>query len=684
MSLQIKEVTKDPLLKQNGKTNTITGTIYSCQEKEDKYVLEVKPPKSHPLLITVYGRPSAELSQKLAVGMGFSCPVALSRPSPRRNPGCFDYRLYLLGRNIHMLGQTTTDCLPSEITVFSTWRYRIFQVSNGFLSTMKSHLTKETYGLLTGILFGDKSQLEPALYQSFQRNGTAHILAVSGLHVAMIYGLLSLLIGGRYRVVPQLILFLLLLTYGLLAGFTPSVQRALLMIFLHILSRLLYYRYDLLSAACCSCVLQLLRQPYLLFSTGFQLSFLAIFLLAFLLPLFKNLPLSELTKNTLLPIFVIQGGMAMYTVYAFNYFSLSSFAANIPILFLAGIIVPTGIVSLLVSLCFPFILPFCAAVLQILIKAILFCNKLVYCHGRFSFDLPSPPLWLLLCFYGLLFLGTSEACRIWFLRKKNNLIFLGMTAVIFSGVLLSVFYDTSMRHPTALFIDVGQGSSIYIYTPAGRHILIDGGGRRQRNIAEDVLKPVLLKNGISHIDTAIATHKDMDHYKGLLELQKLGMIDQLITNDQGFEKGDILIEEKNFMLTAVAPLPVSEKSSHAFERTTESNEASLVLLASLPGLKILATGDIGKETEAALVASGQDLHCDVLAVPHHGSKNSSSDEFIKKTNAALAIIQVGKNNYGHPAAETLNAYKSNSIPILRTDITGAIGFSPKGYTVTID
>lgn len=161
------------------------------------------------------------------------------------------------------------------------------------------------------------------------------------------------------------------------------------------------------------------------------------------------------------------------------------------------------------------------------------------------------------------------------------------------------------------------------------------------------------------------------------------MVRQLITSDHGFQKGDVIVKEKEFRLEALAPL--SDSNLHtATGKTTESNESSLVLLASLPGLKILATGDIGKETEAELVASGQDLGCDVLAVPHHGSKNSSSDAFIKKTNPALAIIQVGKNNYGHPATETLIAYENNHIPIFRTDKLGAIGFSAKGYAVTIE
>ncbi len=362
---------------------------------------------------------------------------------------------------------------------------------------------------------------------------------------------------------------------------------------------------------------------------------------------------------------------------------LGSFVANIPVLFLAGIIVPVGIVSVLLSLCFPFLLPYSAACLQLLIKAMLLCNEGIYSGDRFSFDVVSPPLVVVFWIYGLLFFCTSETCRIWFLRRKKKLIVLGLTGIMAGGILASVYYDSSMRHPMALFIDVGQGSSIYIHTPCGRHILIDGGGKRQGNIAKDVLKPVLLKNGISRIDTAVATHKDMDHYKGLLELQELGMVRQLITSDHGFQKGDVIVKEKEFRLEALAPLPDSNLHT-ATGKTTESNESSLVLLASLPGLKILATGDIGKETEAELVASGQDLGCDVLAVPHHGSKNSSSDAFIKKTNPALAIIQVGKNNYGHPATETLIAYENNHIPIFRTDKLGAIGFSPKGYAVTIE
>ena len=665
MSFVSHAYTTNPILQLDGKKQTLQGVIQHTQSRNGNAILKVHTSDGCRILLTAYD--AAE--DAFPAGARIRGSVTFAQPRPATNPGCFNYRLYLQGQGILMTAAAPAAALVTEgIARPLTWC--LWRMRTGFQQKTAVILTKKQQGLLRGILFGDKGDIAEETYDAFQKNGTAHILAVSGLHVGILYSLLTIFLHGRRRIVPTLLLFLLLMLYAALAGFSPSVQRAVLMITLHSIAKLLHKRYDLLSAAGTAAILLLVHHPYALFNSGFQLSFLAVMIMAQLLPLFRNLSLPPLFRTVLLPTLVLQYGMGIYTIWCFNSFSFLAPLANIPVLLLAGMIVPCGILAMVLSVPFPFLAPPAAAFLSAALTVLEKINHWLYQDGRTAFDLCSPPLAAVMLFYLVFFLASSEMFRIWILRRQARPALLALLLCFILTFGTAPFSSSAMRGADIIALDVGQGACLFIRSPGGRTLLIDGGGRRSSSIARQVLRPVLLKNGIKRIDTAIATHKDMDHYKGLTELQELGMVRQLIDNENGLAAGDILLAEpdSSFSIRVLAPLPGTPHGG-----TTESNERSLVLQVCFDDISLLATGDIGKETEEAILASGQQIKSSLLAVPHHGSKNSSSAAFVAAVDPDLAVIQVGNNRYGHPAPETLSTYAAAGIPLVRTDRQGAVG-----------
>jgi competence protein ComEC len=286
----------------------------------------------------------------------------------------------------------------------------------------------------------------------------------------MIYALFSLVIGGRRKIRTNVIIAFLLVAYAALAGFSPSVVRAVIMILLHIVSRLAHYRYDLVSAGCVTAALMLIWNPYQLFSAGFQMSFLAVMIMGFLMPVAENIKipsgilkeavdeivdlpslekkkLSEKVKQLLLPPLVIQAGMLPLTVYQFNYLPLMAFFANIPVVFLAGIIVPAGVVMFV--LCGLGILGAGASsfsgilvkLLGLITDLMIKINDLLYADGFASPDVVSPPLWAVLVFYSMMFFASSEWARIkWHRGMKRQWVAAAAIIVIAAGLGAVTYY----------------------------------------------------------------------------------------------------------------------------------------------------------------------------------------------------------------------------------------------------
>ncbi|MDR3296186.1 MAG: DNA internalization-related competence protein ComEC/Rec2 [Clostridiales Family XIII bacterium] len=748
---------KDPLEGQVGALAEIRGTVVAVQAKkpaaspfaaqEEAEAEDEWTGKSdyHKVTVSLRGGPSVSGSRKILVnvagadlepadliGAEVTVRGRVSLPATKRNPGCFDYRLYLKTMNIRVI----LSCNDNDITVNNPGRYspagfalnRLASLKYALLERLREYLDAKNVGILAGMLFGDKSLMDEDLYEAFQKNGTAHILSVSGIHVAIIYACVIRLLGNRRGPFPSLIVALTLLLYAAMAEFAPSVVRASVMILTHVVAMLLRRRYDLLTGACAAAGAMLLWNPLQLFHTGFQLSFLAIFTMAFSIPFLDRYvaPTKEEqqakhgkpgrnhagTKEVLrmeaprrilrgaLPLFAIQAGMAPYTAYVFNYFSLSAFVLNIPVIFLANLIIPIGAALLFLLHVSETAFGVGASAAEILINMMTALNDGAAALPWGHMSVTSPLPGALVLYYGLFFLLSSESFRVAWARKNKRALGARAVLLLFCLALTLAAPGLGRDRSALVFVDVGQGDCLHIRTPDGKNILIDSGGSLSYSVGKNVLLPYLLKNGVKQIDLALITHLHTDHYLGLVELanefpvKKLAVYEgnrlrqEEILRDTGLDPADLLYIYAGERLTLgkdvyVDVLFPEKQDEDAYERLIlteeDENKSSLLMKLVYRGVSALMTGDLGFEGEDALIAAWRGneamLRCDLLKVGHHGSRYSTGDAFLRAVAPRAAVFQVGATNtFGHPHPTVLEKCEKSGIMIFRNDQSGAILF----------
>ena len=297
-------------------------------------------------------------------------------------------------------------------------------------------------------------------------------------------------------------------------------------------------------------------------------------------------------------------------------------------------------------------------------------NTILSFGGKSAVDIISPPeILVVAALMGMLFLS-SEYAQILKLRGKSDRIRRIILSMIIAGALVSIFFYEPITHDEIVFVDVGQGACTHIRCGT-KDCLIDGGGSRITNLGKNTLKPYLLKNGARDCDLTLATHEDMDHIKGLEELEECFRVRNFI---RGSAVGDTYRMEEYVYIETLWPLEIKDGEK-------QENELSSVFMIHYRGVRVLVTGDLDKEGERAMVGYYRDigesdkLKADVLNVGHHGSATSTGEEFLDAVKPRLAVIQVGRNNYGHPTEEVLDRLGQRGITILRNDLHGAIGLN---------
>lgn len=635
------------------------------------------------LLVNVYDE-KADSSEYIP-GYILKIKGEIKKAKERRNPGCFDYRLYL--RSIGVSNVMTAENIQTEDKK-DTLTGRIYIFKESYLDKMKESIGKEMTGFVKGVMFGDKDGISDDVMDEFQRN--AHILAVSGLHIGMIYGVISRLWIWRKRKLYFVVVSVFLCCYCIMASFSPSVVRAVFMVETHLVSKLINRRYDLSCSAFLIAILMVWNNPMQLFNSGFQMSFIAVLTLAAIMPFVKSV-----YEGIFAASLSVQIGLLPYTMYVFNYISIAAVFINVPVIFLTGILVPLCLLAFPASLlCDPFFVaiskPICG-ICEIVIKI----NSIACAEGITSFDVTSPSRMFLGMFYiGILVFMSQEGRLIVLRHGKKAVIIMLLICMAFSIMFVQITRN-GFEDARIIFVDVGQGDCIHLKSAEGGNYLIDGGGKKDYNVGKETLKPYLLKNGVKKIDGAFVTHLHEDHYKGIAELCREGMVKKLfvyagnilnekkIIKDTGLSKENIIYLKKGDFLKMSSDIniqvlwPEYEKcyESAAYD---DENEVSLILKASVGDLEIIATGDIDSVCHDKLAKDyGKGLSSEILKVAHHGSRYSYSEKFTEFTSPRYAVFQVGEENiYGHPDSKIIENYEKKGIMVYRNDKNGAVGFIP--------
>jgi competence protein ComEC len=675
-----------------GTVTAIQGEVLSVEEKEDYAALTIATDRGFQVLVSVYQK-NPNFTDVVGKWIWASGDITL--PPTAGNPGGFDYRLYL--RSIGTLAMM--QCKPDQVDFsdepVNRLNHDIATFRHDFEEKLARQIGERQTNLTVAMMFGDKSGLEDDMYESFQRNGTAHILSVSGLHVGFLYGILAFLAGGKRKPIPSIIIMLILIFYGVLSGFCPPITRSLLMIGFHIFSKVTCRSYDLLSSAGVASFIILIQNPYSLFQTGFQLSFLAVILMGWIFPIFPRILPKGHWLSMVLPMPVLQAALSPFTAFTFNYFSMGAFVANFGVVFFSSLLVPAGLLAMIANQIPGPFFPLASGFVDVCIRCIVGCNDLTYAGGKTCFDVVSPSVFCLVAFYGIFFFFLSETGRILWHRRKYQTIGVCLVLLIITAGIMHWKTDNGFDKADGVFVDVGQGDCLHIRTPYGKNILIDGGGKESFDVGKRILKPYLLKNGVGKVDLAIITHLDIDHYGGIRSLATDGMIDRLglydgnhlieskICKETGLSnkqliylhQGDNITVDPSLWLEFIYPARKSKSVYQTELAAKEENPRSLVIRVHLGDYNILMTGDLDTQTEAAVLSlqrNGNEAS-DILKICHHGSKYSTSDDFLQAVDPQVAVVQVGKNNYGHPAASVLEKCQKKGIMIYRNDKDGAIG-----------
>lgn len=565
-------------------------------------------------------------------------------------------------------------------------------------------LGPQQQALVKGVFLGDDSDLDGSLRQQVELSGMAHVFAVSGLHVGYIIMLAQALCGSHFR--RRKLRFgltaALLLLYLSLTGWAASLVRASVMALFLLLADLFLEENDPLTALAGAALVCLSFRPLWLFSAGFQMSFAAVWAMYVLgPPLSRLLPVApEGWKGALISSWAYSLaallGVGPLVCYYFFYLPWWGWLLAPLVVFGAGVAVILALAGLLASVFSIFLASLFLEGSAWAMQALAWCARGLtgLRISGYGGGLSAP---VLLLIYGLL-LVSPLVLRRWRLGRPAFVALLAaalLIPLVFSGQRLERGVIAEVT-----FLDVGQGDCALLRTAEGRVALIDGGGRPASPgyIGEYVLLPYLRSLGIDHLDLLVNSHPDADHTDGLISVLEELSVDSLLYCEAAGEEANAALltaaedngceavpawAGESYLLGEGARLSIYSPQPH--QTYADSNAASLVLLLQTGETEILFCGDARGEL-LAQVCGDNDLTCDVVKLPHHGSVTGYDRDFYEQIEAELALVSVGEgNSYGHPHADVVEYWQEQG-QLYRTDLDGAVTLSigGEGYVVSTE
>lgn len=720
-----------------------------------------------------------------------------------RNPGAPDFDELLEYRGLDARGTVKSPLLIERLGEGnpSTILRALYRVRSRALAVTLRRFRQPASGILAAALFGNRYFLLRGPAESFRAGGTFHLLVISGSHVAMIAAIALWLAArvSRSRAVRYSVVVALMWSYALMVGAEPSITRAVVMLTIVVVGRLLFRQSigtNLLAAAA---IVLLAWQPRDLFNPGFQLSFLTVFaIVAFTAPIYLRLraigqwrpsaatpypPLASawvrrlaealfwderafraemaeahiryrLRKaraaiilnrwrlqpplvaivTTLLTTTGVQIGLLPMMLRHFHRFAIISPAANVVESVLISLLMIAGAIFLALHSLLGERIASLAGALDLLARMIVASGDWMLARRGASFRVPDWGAgwqWVFAAFFCaallmIVCLNLSNPFRKGDEPRDARRRLLGRIAVSAALLTMTALGALLALHPfeheyergrlSVTFLDVGQGDAMLLRFPRGRTMLLDSGGRPayrsgeeadpedellvedRLGIGEAAVMPFLWHCGIKRLDWIVASHADADHVEAFGEIARAFEIGRALRGHSSKAGPDLF---DRAVLLANAPLQraargdrieidgatiesLSPEAGSGAAPRSDNNE-SLVLRVSFGRRRFLLTGDIEREAEARLCESMEDLRADVLKVAHHGSRTSSTTEFLQRVQPAHAVISAAEPSpFGHPHPDALARLQASGARVWRTSRCGALTLSTDGSDLRLD
>ncbi len=641
--------------------------------------------------------------------------ASIRRPRNFRNPRAYDQSGVLARKGIWITGHATGDSIEHLGREPAALRLRIAaeRVRIGRLIT--ESLPPAEAGLLRSLVVGDQAAVAPDLWRLIAEAGLAHLLSISGLHIAAVWGagfltarwMASrsewLLLFGNVRALAAVVALPPAIAYGLLAGLGVPTERSLATTAFLVAALTLGREGRPGRLLCLTAVGLAIAHPGSPLDVSFQLSFASV--LALLSGAAWWMGRVERRPAASYPRWKMRLGLALVV-------PASALAGTAPLVALHfNRLTPIGLLTN------PLLVPACgtpATLLGLLGAAASFASEdaaralfaLAYWPlaalrvaaaaavelPLASLVVPTPTLLEVALVYAWLALPWAPAR----LRRPAAAILFSLSLVDAAAWTDHRFLHRDLR---VRFLDVGQGDSAVVELPGGKVLVIDGGGftRSRFDVGERVVAPYLWSRKILRVDFLVASHGDWDHQGGLHflarelaprelwlparddEAARLEPLARIVAEGGGvvrrFRRGQRPLHDGELTIETLHPPPEGDFSA---------NDSSLVLRIALRSASFLFPGDVGAKAERMLAEGNGPGAIGVLKVSHHGSATSSREEFLRRANPSLAVVSAGLGNpFGFPSPDVVDRYRRLGIPLLRTDLDGSVSVSTDGERLRV-
>ncbi|OQY69615.1 MAG: DNA internalization-related competence protein ComEC/Rec2 [Ignavibacteriales bacterium UTCHB3] len=643
--------------------------------------------------------------QQLLPGREISLQGRYANPLNRRNPGGFDYAEYLKRERISAIVYVYPDSTYNISGQPDLIAGSIYSFRQSIGDKIDQLHDKYTAPILKGLIIADRSTIDPEIMQNYIDTGIAHILAVSGFNVAVIY-LITLLFFQRLKPYSRgaelfariLILFLFLI----LTQFQVTVVRAVVMFSVYSLLKYSGRETTGWNTLSITIILILLVNPQDLFSTSFQLSVAAVVGL-FLAENIKSevfrvwrgyfgekskkllvsKPFFWVAEMVLVTLFV-QLIMLPFLVVYFGRVTLLSIPANIIAVPLSSFMLVNGILTLFLSLISNFLASLSAAVSGLANSIIDYTIGFLRHTNWGTIEIYDSTAFEAFAFYALIALSLILISAANSFKKKSLIVLATAVCILLSHIML----QTPLLKPEENYIitvDVDQGDCYILKTASGEVWLIDAGVLGPTfDTGEAIIIPLLKRFGIEKIQHAFVSHYDLDHAGGMISLMKKGLIKQLNlpppdpADTKEVALFSILAKYGKHKIYKTGDLfSANGLSLKVFNQTPEtgakSNSRSGVFMVNFATHSVLFTGDLDRKGEKALMETESNLRSEILKVSHHGSSTGTSRALLEEVKPAFALISAGVGNrYRHPSQKVLQRLEEANTETFRTDLEGCI------------
>ena len=655
----------------------------------------------------------SELSKRL-YGRKISCTGSFEAFDGELNPGQFDAASYYQNEGYTGILNAEKIRIVKEEESFSPDIY-LHRLNLAISDKYKKILGDKNAGSLSAMVLGDKRGLDEEIKELYQENSISHLLSISGLHISLLGGAVFLFLR-RLKIsfsFPLIASSIILIIYGAFTGFSVSTSRAIVMMSVLFISFVIGKSYDLPSGLALAALMLIVMNHRVIYQSGFLLSFFAVIGIFYIMPellyifkvdiyhkrgIIKGLHL--LLASIISSISIL---LATLPIILNNFYevSLTGILLNIIVIPLMSLVVITGLLGGFVALVSETVGSFILGITHYILNLYtLFCRL----GDRLTFlrlIIGKPDKWQIVLYYLILvivFYLLALKRRENKLRSlKNNLSKEYNTSkrIVVTGLMTFTSFLIIAYKPREFSInmlDIGQGDCFVVNDGNNDIYISDCGSTTVQNVGKTRLLPFLKSKGWGKVDTIFISHMDKDHVNGVNDLLKCAEITIGRIIISASYKSDKLncaeLEElkelakmrdiKLFYMKKGDEIVGKDISFRCIYPTGEEdikdqNEASIVMRMDYKGLSMLFTGDIAGSTEEKIIEGSEKdiLDCDILKVCHHGSKNSSTDDFLKKVSPKLYLISCGlMNRYGHPHRDALSRMTEEGGRILRTDHMG--------------